>query len=474
MTATLRGINGQTILESRILKIGRASDNHLVLNGPTVSAHHALICPAGQGYSIIDVGSTNGTFVNGERLLHNKERVLVSGDTIRIGATIFTYLYDAETTRALPQSAFSPDDSPTRSERNDENRSVNAPYPIFSTPPPPPPIQQSVSERLASGYQQYPGQPYGVPPAPYAHTDADVSPEQLQFTAFHPKAVAVGIWQTLLVYAHIESALALVRADAARFLAEMGPLPGEVSTGAHIPLLRGTEITIVPACSGIIFTPERVTFKWVKDWHPTTFRFQVHERLAGSAENGEIAVYAGPLLIATLKIAFLFEQQISYPANFSSASMSPVGKDSVTEVSARLYKKIFTSYSRADTPVILACKNVYRALGFQVLMDIDALRSGQNWNPALMKLIDESDIFQLFWSPRSARSQYVRQEWEYALQHDKGEGFIRPVYWKKPLMPPPDELSMLHFAYLQLPRLRITDYGPLFSWSIASIFKRKV
>jgi len=68
-------------------------------------------------------------------------------------------------------------------------------------------------------------------------------------------------------------------------------------------------------------------------------------------------------------------------------------------------------------------------------------------------MIDNADLFQLFWSERSARSPYVDQEWRYALQHYKGEGFIRPVYWENPLVPPPRELSHLHFDYIELPRL---------------------
>ena len=48
-------------------------------------------------------------------------------------------------------------------------------------------------------------------------------------------------------------------------------------------------------------------------------------------------------------------------------------------------------------------------------------------------------------------------EWQYALQHSKDEGFIRPVYWEKPLIPPPSKLSHMHFAYIELARLETAD-----------------
>ena len=94
MEATLSSSLGQTNLGTSIITIGRARDNGLVVSDPTVSSHHAEIRQDVQGYSIIDLGSMNGTFVNGQRLTKNTPRTLNSGDTIRIGN--FTFTYEAE------------------------------------------------------------------------------------------------------------------------------------------------------------------------------------------------------------------------------------------------------------------------------------------------------------------------------------------------------------------------------------------
>jgi hypothetical protein len=276
--------------------------------------------------------------------------------------------------------------------------------------------------------------------------------EHLQFTAFHPRVVQIGTWSTLLVYAYIDSAIQAIHADAAKFKDELGTFPGVVDAWASRPLTRATQITIVPTCLGITFNPERISFTWLEDWHPAKFRFQADRRWTESIGNGEITIYGGPLIIASLKISLRFVEQNLPPAAEGNRNMA--------EVSAYLYKRIFTSYSHADTPVVLACRNAYKALGLNPIIDIDNLRSGQVWNAELMRMIDTSDLFQLFWSERSAQSQYVRQEWQYALQHYKGEGFIRPVYWEKPLVSPPADLSHLHFEYLLLPRLETFDETP--------------
>jgi hypothetical protein len=71
------------------------------------------------------------------------------------------------------------------------------------------------------------------------------------------------------------------------------------------------------------------------------------------------------------------------------------------------------------------------------------LRAGERWQPRLLELIQEADVFQLFWSSNSMRSQYCQQEWEHALALRR-PAFVRPLYWEDPLpedmmlgLPPP-------------------------------------
>jgi uncharacterized protein YjbI with pentapeptide repeats len=262
-------------------------------------------------------------------------------------------------------------------------------------------------------------------------------PGEVQFTAFHPALATVNTWQTLLVYVSLASALSAVQADAARFRDELGPLPQTVHALAQSFLAAGTILTIVPQCQGITFNPPFVSFRWLEEWYRVIFRFQTNRELAKPFSSGEIYIYAGPLLIGILKLSLLFVQQGQLPATVRSV-----------QETAGIYQRMFVSYSHDDRVVVQRCRNMYRALGLTILMDQDTLRSGQVWSHALEQMIETADVFQLFWSKRAAASRYVRQEWEYALGRNKGEGFIRPVYWETPLVPPPPELAKLHFAYL--------------------------
>ncbi|MEO8971747.1 MAG: FHA domain-containing protein [Ktedonobacteraceae bacterium] len=90
--ALLAGPTGKIPLEATRFAIGRAPDNQLVLsNDPKVSSRHAEIRSEGQNHTIVDLGSTNHTFVNEQELYHNPPRLLRHGDIIRIGDTQFTY-----------------------------------------------------------------------------------------------------------------------------------------------------------------------------------------------------------------------------------------------------------------------------------------------------------------------------------------------------------------------------------------------
>jgi FHA domain len=72
------------------LSVGRAGDNLLALNRDEfASAHHARIESGREGVWVIDLDSTNGTFVNGERV--NRRRRLREGDLLRIGETELRY-----------------------------------------------------------------------------------------------------------------------------------------------------------------------------------------------------------------------------------------------------------------------------------------------------------------------------------------------------------------------------------------------
>jgi pSer/pThr/pTyr-binding forkhead associated (FHA) protein len=76
---------GQRVtLGEQVVRIGRLPDCGVQLADTNVSRHHAEIRPAGEGFMVADLGSTNGTKVNGVRV---GERLLRDADEITVGTT---------------------------------------------------------------------------------------------------------------------------------------------------------------------------------------------------------------------------------------------------------------------------------------------------------------------------------------------------------------------------------------------------
>ena len=73
-------------LSKNELQIGRDVNNDIMINDAELSRRHARLVLQGGGYVLEDLGSTNGTFVNGTRL--SGPHVLQPGETIRFGDNV--------------------------------------------------------------------------------------------------------------------------------------------------------------------------------------------------------------------------------------------------------------------------------------------------------------------------------------------------------------------------------------------------
>jgi hypothetical protein len=71
-------------LGGAVISIGRASDNDVIVDDPEVSRHHCQLKLQHGAYSLADLGSRNGSWINGQPV---SEVALGPGDVIRIGST---------------------------------------------------------------------------------------------------------------------------------------------------------------------------------------------------------------------------------------------------------------------------------------------------------------------------------------------------------------------------------------------------
>ena len=92
---------GERVHVGGSLQIGRSLELELVLPDAGVSSRHALIEDRGDGFALVDLGSTNGSFVNGQRVT---EIPLAHGDKLRFGETMLRFEVQDETDAAYAEA----------------------------------------------------------------------------------------------------------------------------------------------------------------------------------------------------------------------------------------------------------------------------------------------------------------------------------------------------------------------------------
>lgn len=134
--------------------IGRSAGNDLVLADPEVSRRHARIVRRADGYAVEDIGSTNGTFVNNQRISHLT--LLQDGDIIDLGDTIRLRFLDVGI-----KAATSP---VTLSESQDQTQKPPAVWPapeVYEPSPGPLPIAQPDTSSWVGDFSET-----NLPPVP--------------------------------------------------------------------------------------------------------------------------------------------------------------------------------------------------------------------------------------------------------------------------------------------------------------------
>lgn len=162
--------NKEFLLSTQPVVIGRENASNLVLKDPEISRRHARITYQAGRYYIEDLGSTNGTYLNEQRI--QAQTSLNHGDVIRLGESIRLTYYGL----AVPDTAdetYIISDDPQEYIQTPPLRQPDPypqpPYqpPQYNQPPQPPAFGQQSYERPIPPADPYPQrQPPAPPPEP--------------------------------------------------------------------------------------------------------------------------------------------------------------------------------------------------------------------------------------------------------------------------------------------------------------------
>src|SRR6266478_7557668 len=97
---------GEYQLSKRTITIGSHRSNDLVIDESTVSRRHATITHKTGGFELADLGSTNGTLVNGKRV--RVPITLGRGDEIKFGSACYAFVTAGDTAVTRPSPPRAP------------------------------------------------------------------------------------------------------------------------------------------------------------------------------------------------------------------------------------------------------------------------------------------------------------------------------------------------------------------------------
>jgi hypothetical protein len=272
------------------------------------------------------------------------------------------------------------------------------------------------------------------------------SDDTVMCTVFAPLSVAPGY--SLLVQAFLH--LPEQAADAAAIAAEL-------DTDAHrrtfrslqTPVPLGARLDFELRMPGLAIDEPLASLVWNGRAEAVQFEVRVPPGTPEGAVIGTLEVSLAAAPIGNIKFKLTIDRAAMTPLN------EPQGER------ANRYTAAFISYASQDRDKVLARVQMLSAVGIKFFQDILDLEPGDRWAKKLELGIDECDVFLLFWSNESKRSEWVRKEVRYALDR-RGEDElappeIRPVILEgPPIVEPWEELAHLHFndrlLYFMQPR----------------------
>lgn len=281
--------------------------------------------------------------------------------------------------------------------------------------------EEPTEPRRSSGFSEATGrsEPESIRPDQQPQPD-----DRVQFSAFCAESVRRGSPFVLEVFAHS----AAQRDEVVRLAAQVSRTHSAGRKSA-IRIEYGTNLTVTVQFPNFTIANCSEIIEWQGEIGNATFVIEVPE----NAKCGSHVGTAQVIVKGLVRARFAIEVIVSDHAIAAESRLRGLMPGVVNSV--------FASYSSEDRVEVLRFKHFVESVGVDVFVDVMNLRSGEDWESRLWVEIPKRDLFCLFWSAASSKSEWVEKEWRAALKA-KGCDFIQPIPLADPRsVPPPKPLG---------------------------------
>jgi len=256
------------------------------------------------------------------------------------------------------------------------------------------------------------------------------SPDNVHFSVASPKTAKPGSNFLLTFWAYMNSQ----REEVLKRIYESNSRENiKIHYKGPVKIERETLITLIIEIEDLILKQNIASMHWTSEIISESFLVSVPDNVSLGTKIGMISLLVEGIEIA--KIHFALE----VTKTLATVQSLPVD--------IQFHQRGFASYSTKDTKEVLSRIQAMEIVApwLKVYIDFDGIRAGQYWKEELKKSISDMDVFYLFWSKNAAKSDWVKREWQCAL-NSRGLDYIQPVPLVNPdKVPPPTELSPKQF-----------------------------
>lgn len=209
---------------------------------------------------------------------------------------------------------------------------------------------------------------------------------------------------------------------------------GEPATGQWA---AGARVSVRCRANGLVVPTPVQHFTWDGRWRTVSFDVEVPEdaRFKSTVVVLEAFIHDGDdaVQVAALRM----------PLHLVRTSAR---RPRARWVHSRAARKAFASYASQDRADVLArVSSIARSTGMDIFVDRTSLRMGEEWEPALLAHIAESERFLLFWSEFAAQSAWVRREMDEAIAAHGEDVLELHLLRHVPADSIPERLRKFHF-----------------------------
>lgn len=254
----------------------------------------------------------------------------------------------------------------------------------------------------------------------------DITIDRVEFSAVAPKILFKGDYSIL----HLMMYEAAFRKEVDALLKEADVSMQETKSGV-MQVQREKTVRVVLSSPDAEVLDDEDSRVWQGGYLDFSFSVQIPETYSKRQVLFRAQVYIDGVLATRL--------------TFTAECVSPLQQK--LDVLREDVLSAFISYASEDRAwVLTAVEGMKKARSdLDVFVDVEKLRSGEDWRKRLYAEIDRRDILYLFWSCAASRSLWVDREWRYA-KDTKGIDAVEPVPLDPPsVCPPPKELEDKHF-----------------------------